>query len=103
MDTCTFCSEEPLKCPECKCGCDLDPTTDLEDGDVVECMGCGEESYYWAGQLIDSDTYHENYCDSQAAERDEESAHGDDREHYISGGRWEGGYRNGREDFRSDC
>lgn len=84
MDTCTFCIEEPLKCPECKCACDITPSRDLEDGDVVECMGCGEEWYVWLNQLVDADEYHENYCDSQAAQKYEDMAYGDDREEYSS-------------------
>ncbi len=97
-DPCMMCAEQDLKCPECKCGCDLSQTTDLEDGDVVECMGCGEEWYVWLNQLIDADEYHENYCDSQAAAKYEEMAYGDDREDYAPT-RSSSYYR---EDFHSD-
>ena len=76
----------------------------MSDGDRIYCNACGEHYYFWCGEAVDADTYHENYCDSQAAGKCEEAAYGDDREEYSSsGGRWESGYRNGREDFRSDC
>lgn len=75
---CILCAEQNLKCPECNCGCDLSQTTDLEDGDVVECDGCGEEFYYWCGSLVDEDEYHEYSCDSVAAGRFEEMAYGSD-------------------------
>jgi hypothetical protein len=76
---------------------------DYEDGQSFECGACGETSVVWCGELVDRDTYHENYCDSQAAARYEDAAYGDDREEDFTEGRWESGYRNGREDFRSDC
>ena len=75
---------------------------DLTDGDHVMCSACGEVFRFWQGQMVDDDTYHEYRSDSLAAAKYEEDAHGDDREHYLEGG-WSGGYRNGREDFRSDC
>jgi hypothetical protein len=95
-----------LRCPHCgesdELDLDCDPA-DLCDGMLVLCEACEETSVVWLGELVTRDDYHEYSCDSQAAARDEDRAHGDDREEYISGGRWESGYRNGREDFRSDC
>lgn len=96
-DGCLHCVEQSLQCPECKCGCDLDSTTDVEAVDKVECLGCGEEWYVWLGRLVDADEYHENSCDSQAAADYEDRAYGDDREEYYSSS--PSFYR---EDFHSD-
>ncbi len=95
-----------MKCAHCEEEEDLDldcDPADMCDGMRVECGACGETSVVWLGELVTQDDYHEAVSDSQAAARDEDRAHGDDREHYRSEGRWESGYRNGREDFRSDC
>lgn len=91
-----------FKCAHCGEEDDLDlnvDPADLEDGERIECFACGETSVVWCGELVDADTYHESYCDSQAAERYEDAAYGDDREYYIeSSGRRDPD----REDFHSD-
>ncbi len=95
-----------LKCAHCGDADDLDlniDPADMCDGMKVECFACGEESIVWQGELVTQDDYHEYVCDSQAARRYEDAAYGNDRDEDFTNGRWESGYRNGREDFRSDC
>jgi hypothetical protein len=87
-----------VKCPHCSYEFELN-MDNWEDGDVVCCDNCGEDCHVWCNALVDADTYHENYCDSQAAARYEDAAYGDDREHYIESS---GRSRGDREDFHSD-
>lgn len=92
-----------MKCAHCGESDDLDfegiDPADMEDGMRIECLACGETSVVWLGELVTQDDYHEYRCDSIAAGRFEEYAHGDDREYYIeSSGRRDPD----REDFHSD-
>lgn len=72
-------SEDALKCAHCQ-STDLDVAfpEELEDGDMVECEECGEESFMWCGQLVDENEYDEAYAESACAARDEGRAHGGD-------------------------
>lgn len=78
---------EPLACAQCGNTDDLDlgemERCDLSEGDEIECLECGETSYIWNDALVDENDYHEYSCDSRAAARDEESAHGGRDEYFA--------------------
>ncbi len=68
---------DPLACAYCGNTDDLDPDdpSELDDGDTVECGECGEESRMWSGVLVDENEYHESFCESKAAEHEDDYAH----------------------------
>jgi hypothetical protein len=70
--------DEELVCAYCREPHDLseDDPNALDNGDSVYCDACGETSYMWNGELVDDNDLHEFQCDSRAAARTEEYAHG---------------------------
>lgn len=71
-------NDTSIKCPHCG-STDFDINLDdYDDGQVIRCGDCEKHCYVWVGRLVDADTYHESYCDSQASRRYEESAYGHD-------------------------
>ncbi len=69
--------EDVLRCAHCKSSeLDVLHPEELEEGDMVECEDCGEESFLWCGQLVDENEYDESVAESACAARDEGRAHG---------------------------
>jgi ribosomal protein L37AE/L43A len=67
---------DDLKCPDCKCSCEVRIVDTEGKTDIYQCDGCDELWYANGTQLQTKEEHYESVCESREAAHFEEAAHG---------------------------